>query len=285
MTSSVDVVSRLAAIVDLQMEILTVVSDPDRVVNLIVTRAVELTNGKGAALETIHGDDLVYQAVSGTAVGHVGFHIPMEASLSGLAVRERMVMRSDNVDTDPRVDTEAAHQQGVRSLITAPLLEGDRAIGALVSLSDETNAFRDLDSYVLQLLAGIASSALVRARDLKEHAAAERRYRMLFDKNVAGVFRSTLSGEILDCNDAIVQYLGYDSREDLLTKKAWDLYADRADREMLLEALSRDNAVRNARVNFRKKDGTPMVGVINISQIPTDEGETQLLGTLVEDSR
>lgn len=285
MTSSVDVVSRLAAVVDLQMEILTVVSDPERILDLIVSKALELTNGSGAVVEMVHGEDLVYTAASGTAKRHLGFHIPMESSLSGLAIRERKVMRCDNVDTDSRVDSEAAHQQGVRSLITAPLLDGDQVLGAIASLSPDTDTFRDLDSYMLQLLGGIASSALVRARDLREHEAAERRYRMLFDKNVAGVFRSTLNGTILDCNDALVQYLGYDSREDLMNREAWELYRDRADREKLLEAMRTDKAVRNARVPFKKKDGTPMIGVINISLIPTDEGEPQLLGTLVEEPR
>lgn len=285
MTSSVDVVSRLAAIVELQIEILSVVSDPEQVLKLIVSKIVELTNGTGAAIEMIHGEDLVYHAVSGTAVGHVGFHIPLEASLSGLAIRERKVMRCDDVEKDPRVDSEAARQQGVRSLITAPLLDGETTLGALASLSGETEAFRDLDSYILQLLAGITSSALVRARALREHQASESRYRMLFDKNVAGVFRSTIEGRILDCNDALVQYLGYESREDLLNIEAWDLYRERADREMLLETMRTDKAVRNARIRFRKKDGSPMIGVINISIIPAENGETQLLGTLVEESK
>lgn len=285
MTSSVDVVSRLAAIVDLQIEILSVVSDPERVLNLIVSKIVELTNGTGAAIEMIHGEDLVFHAVSGTAAGRAGFHIPLEASLAGLAIRERKVMRCDDIESDHRVDTDAARQQGVRSLITAPLLDGDTAMGALVSLSGETEAFRDLDSYMLQLLAGITSSALVRARDLREHHASETRYRMLFDKNVAGVFRSTVGGRILDCNDALVEYLGYDSREDLLTREAWELYRDRADRETLLNEMRTEKAVRNARIRFRKKDGSPMIGVINICLIPAEDGETQLLGTLVEEAR
>jgi len=285
MTSSVDVVSRLAAIVELQMEILTVVSDPERVVNLIVKRAVELTNATGAAIEVVHGEDLVYHAVSGTAEGHVGFHIPIESSLSGLSIRERKLLRCNNIDTDTRVDAEAARLLNIRSLVTAPLLQGDTALGALAAFSTDTDTFDDLDSYVLQLLAGIASSALVRARDLREHAAAESRYRMLFDRNVAGVFRSTVSGKILDCNDALVEYLGYDSRDDLLNRESWELYRGRDDRQMLLDALQSDSAVRNARVHFRKKDGTPMIGVINMSIIPVENGEAQLLGTLVEDTR
>ncbi len=66
-------------------------------------------------------------------------------------------------------------------------------------------------------------------------------------------------------------------------RESWDLYRQRSDRQQVLEAIERDQAVRNARVHFKKKDGTPMVAVLNISLIPVDDGEPQLLGTLVED--
>ena len=41
--------------------------------------------------------------------------------------------------------------------------------------------------------------------DLRE---SERKYRLLFERNVAGVFLSRLDGRILDCNDAFVHMLG-----------------------------------------------------------------------------
>lgn len=284
MTSPVEVAERLVSIVDLQQEILTAVADPEKVVHVIVEKALDLTGGSGAAVELVHGDDLFYLAASGTAAPFVGFHLPIDGSLSGRAVREKSPMRCDNVDLDPRVDGEAARTMGLRSMIIAPLLHGDVALGVLMATSGETNTFRDIDAYVLQILAGITSSALVRARELRELQTSEKLYRMLFDKNVAGVFRTTLAGRILDCNDAIVQYLGYGSREELMAREAWELYRERSDRQQVLESIERDHAVRNARIHFKKKDGSPMVGVLNISVIPGDgDGESQLLGTMVED--
>lgn len=283
MTSSVEIVARLAAIVELQKEILGSLTDPESVGNIIVGRTAEITSGTGALITILRDEDLICQAESGSAVGHIGFHLPIEASLSGHAIRDRKVMRCNNTEVDARVDPEACRAMNVHSLIVAPLFDGDDALGTLCSLSTETDAFDDLDTHMLEILAGISASAIVRARSLREHQSAEERYRMLFDKNVAGVFRSTLSGRILDCNDSLVQYLGYDSRDDLLMKEAWDLYRDREDRQALLEEMHRHRAVRNARVHFRKKDGTPMIGVMNISTIPGETGEEQLLGTLVEE--
>ena len=282
MNSTVEIAERLVSIVDLQQEILTAVADPEKVVHVIVEKVHELTGGTGAMVELVHDEDLFYLAASGTASAFVGFHVPIDGSLSGRAVREKSPMQCDNADLDPRVDGEACRTIGVRSMIIAPLLHGEVVLGALKSISTQAGAFRDIDAYVLQILAGITSSALVRARELRERQASEQRYRMLFDKNVAGVFRSTRSGKILDCNDALVEYLGYGSRDELLAREAWELYQQRSDRQHVLENLERDHAVRNARIQFRKKDGSPMIGILNMSVIPSDDGEEQLLGTMVE---
>ena len=47
-------------------------------------------------------------------------------------------------------------------------------------------------------------------------ASTEQRYRLLFERSLAGVYRITLDGRILDCNDACARILGYASREELL---------------------------------------------------------------------
>jgi two-component system, cell cycle sensor histidine kinase and response regulator CckA len=104
---------------------------------------------------------------------------------------------------------------------------------------------------------------------------------MLFDRNVAGVFRTTLDGRILDCNEALVHYLGYDSRDELMARTAWDMYHQRSDREELLK-LVQNRAMLNTRMPFRKKDGSSMLGVMSASLVPGEGDETHLLGTIVE---
>ena len=108
------------------------------------------------------------------------------------------------------------------------------------------------------------------------------RYRMLFDRNIAGVFRSTLDGRILDCNESLAKYLGYDSREELLAQPAWNLYHQRADREELIRLLQQNRTMLNMRMPFRRKDGTSLLGMISASIVHSSTDEPQLLGTMVE---
>ena len=282
MPSSLDLAGRLAGVVAVQQEILGAVTDLDRVLQLIVERTGELTRGTGAVIELVDRDELVYRAASGVAKKHVGLYLPMSGSLSGEVVSKKMVLRCDDCDTDPRVDREACRMIGLRSMIIAPLLEGDQAIGVLKAFSDQANGFDDLDAYVIQLVAGMTSAALSQARAFQERRASEERYRLLFERNVAGVFRSTRDGRILDCNDALATYFGYSSREEFMAQPTWDLYQQRAEREALLKSLEHESALTNVRLHFKSKDGSPMTALMNVSILDASGGE-QLLGTIVAD--
>ncbi|HET7711698.1 MAG TPA: GAF domain-containing protein [Thermoanaerobaculia bacterium] len=281
MSSSIDLAARLSSIVSLQQDILDTLDDVEKAMKLVVDRIPEVTSGNGAVIELVEGEEMVYRAASGSAAPHVGRRLKREGSLSGQAVRESAVLTCEDTDLDPRVDGPACRAIGIRSMIIAPLIHHDKTIGALKTFAAYPKAFGDLDSYAVQLLAGMTSAALMQARVNEDRKASERRYRLLFEKNVAGVFRSTLDGEILDCNDALVECLGYASREDLISHKTWDLYQERSEREQLLVTLQRDRALTNVRIHLKRKDGTPLTGVVNISLIPADNGESHVLGTLV----
>ena len=281
MPSSIDLAARLSDVIAVQQEILASARDDARVEQLVVTKAAEMTGGDGGILDLVDGDDLICRAASGAAIADVGTRAPARRSLPAVAVETRAAVRSDDVESDPRVDAAACLALGIRSMISAPLLQGLHAVGALTAFSSEAKAFDDLDLYALQLVAGMASSAVMLAHELRERRASEERYRMLFERNVAGVFRTTRDGRILDCNDAFVGYLGYDSREEVLARGSWDLYRNRADRQAMLDRLDRDTAMTNVRVRFRRKDGSDVIGILNVSLIPTADGDTQLLGTVV----
>jgi PAS domain S-box-containing protein len=280
MTSTIDLAARLSVIVAAQQEFLAAVGDSAALRDVIVRRTAEVTGGDGAVIEEVDGDDMVYRAASGPAAEHVGLRLPAKNSLSGHAVRERSVVRCDDVEKDPRVDAAACRRIGIRAMILAPLIRNGEAFGALKTYSSTAATFDDLDAYSVQLLAGMASSALMLATELRERRASEERYRLLFERNVAGMFRTTRDGRILDCNDAFAGCLGYDSRQEVLGLQSWDLYFARADREALLEKLQREPAMTNVHLHLKRKDGTALEGVVNISVLAGDEA--QLLGTLVK---
>jgi PAS domain S-box-containing protein len=46
----------------------------------------------------------------------------------------------------------------------------------------------------------------------------EKQYKDLFDRNLAGIYRTKLNGEIIDCNQSFASILGYESKRELIGK-------------------------------------------------------------------
>jgi PAS domain S-box-containing protein len=110
----------------------------------------------------------------------------------------------------------------------------------------------------------------------------EYRYRLLFERNLAAVYRSTLDGELLDCNEAFAHILGYTSRSELMSQKASDFYVSPEDRTAFLVALQQSGALTNHEMRMRRKDGRPIWVLINTSLLRESANRSLLEGTFVD---
>jgi PAS domain S-box-containing protein len=111
-------------------------------------------------------------------------------------------------------------------------------------------------------------------RDTTARRAAEERYRTLFEQVQEGVFVSTPDGRVVDCNDAFVHLLGYDSRDEVLARDiAQSFYANPFDRNRFLDTIARDGSVRNFEVNLRRKDGSIVTALENSYASKTASGK------------
>jgi diguanylate cyclase (GGDEF)-like protein/PAS domain S-box-containing protein len=109
----------------------------------------------------------------------------------------------------------------------------------------------------------------------------EERYRLLFERNLAGVYRSTPDGRLLECNEAFARILGYSSREELLGRTAWDLFFSRRDRDVCLARLREHGTLENFEVRMRRKDGSSVWVLENETLRTGSQGEV-VEGTLID---
>src|SRR5580698_7406716 len=94
-------------------------------------------------------------------------------------------------------------------------------------------------------------------RDITERRSAEEKYRLLFEQVQEGVYVATPSGRLLDCNDAFVRMLGYESREEVLPLNLdEDIRVDAGQRDAFHRDIDLQNYVRNFEVTMRRKNGT-----------------------------
>jgi diguanylate cyclase (GGDEF)-like protein/PAS domain S-box-containing protein len=109
----------------------------------------------------------------------------------------------------------------------------------------------------------------------------ERRYRTLFERNLAGVYRSTLDGRILDCNESFAHIFGYATREDVLRQVAWDFYVKPEDREAALARLLERKSLSDYEVCLRREDGS-LVWVLESETLTEGPDGPVIEGTLID---
>jgi len=109
----------------------------------------------------------------------------------------------------------------------------------------------------------------------------EERYRQLFQRNLAGVFLSRLSGGLLDCNDSFAHIFGYESREQMIRLADFNPYSTPKERERYVAHLKREKALTNYEMKLRRRDGTEVWVLENVTLLE-DEDAAMIQGTLVD---
>src|ERR1700676_5614169 len=99
----------------------------------------------------------------------------------------------------------------------------------------------------------------VLARDVTALRKNEARFTELFESLQEGIYITTPDGSILDANPALIRMLGYDSKEELLSKRVPDILPDKSERKSLMEEVERQPSPHGREINLLRKDGTSIV--------------------------
>src|SRR5258708_16430678 len=99
-----------------------------------------------------------------------------------------------------------------------------------------------------------------------------------------GLFFATADGRFLDVNDAMVRMLGYASREELLRDDVGSyLYPEPGARGRLLAAIRKTGVLRNHVESLRRKDGTILHTLQNITAVRDANGKIiQIRGLMLD---
>ncbi len=101
-------------------------------------------------------------------------------------------------------------------------------------------------------------------RKLKQN---EQKYKNLFEGVPVGIFRSTLSGKILDANTSLVRILGYPDKDSLLATNAENLYVDSGDRKKWQDIIDSNGIVHGVEMRMRRWGGETIWMRINARKI------------------
>jgi two-component system NtrC family sensor kinase len=108
-------------------------------------------------------------------------------------------------------------------------------------------------------------------RDIKD---SEEKLRNLFERVRHGLFISSKEGKFLDCNQALLDMLGYPTKAEFLKIDiVRDLYVDPQDRKVFQERIEREGHVRDMEVEFKKMNGDKITVLLTSHPIKNEKGE------------
>ncbi len=110
----------------------------------------------------------------------------------------------------------------------------------------------------------------------------EKRYRILFEQNVAGVFRTMLDGVILDCNAAFASLIGFQEAGEIQGKRIETLFKQPPGQPAFMTELEETGFIRNFEICHIRGDGSMVWLILNLIKIQEEEeGHFILLGMVI----
>ena len=189
----------------------------------------------------------------------------------------------------PVMETVAEKDRDLmRSNIREALTTGFAANeGALLTKAGETIPYYLTSSPLLMrgqpCIAGVGIDISPRKAAEEELRQSEARYRLIFERSLAGIFRYQVDEGLVECNEAGARILGYASSQDLIRKKAATYFARPSDLAEVLQLLARDAVLRNFETYLLRKDNTPVWILENLSVTEYRNGQPFVIeGTFID---
>lgn len=146
-----------------------------------------------------------------------------------------------------------------------------------------------LDDYVVkspkhfQRLVPATRRAIERAAHRRERDAVIERVRTILDRLPAGVYRTSLDGDLLYANPAMLELLGYSHDADILGTNVADTYVDADDRRRWIDLMAQEGAVRHFETRIRRFDGSVIWVSDSARRVPDDAGDVVYYEGVIED--
>ncbi len=208
-----------------------------------------------------------------------------DGTLSG-----RVIMTGEPLLFTPATLREGSHDQfklvGTDSMdwLGVPLKSQSHTIGALVVQSYGGDVrYVEKDKALLEFVSSQVAAAIERKQAADALHNSENRFRLLFEQNLAGVFRSLPNGQLLECNDAFARMLGYESRDEIIGVNSKSFYFEDEDRDRYLAYLREHGSVNNSVIRLRRRDAAEFWGMQTVNLILDDPDHPEVLqGTLLD---
>lgn len=216
---------RLAALNDMS-NALGGAKDLDEVYNIASTQIWNFlhTDRTSIALLTPEKNSVELIALNGMEGAiPLGKQLPVQGTTIGLAITEnRLIRLPSEFPMDRQMDTRKLAEEGIQSVLTAPLVAGGDVFGTLNLGSKDANAFQDIDiSFVLQVAAFLSTT-------IENQRVTERANLLasIVENHPDFIGVGSLEGKAIYVNPSGLQMMGLPPDADISGMEASDFYSE-----------------------------------------------------------
>jgi len=142
---------------------------------------------------------------------------------------------------------------------------------------------KKIDDSGIIFLFGIVTDITDQVDAIQAIEASEKRYRQIFERNMAGVYKTHVNGTILESNLAFARILGYQNPNEIIGKNIQEMYLEKSNRKAYIDRLRAETSINNHISNLKHKDGRKLILNNNVSIQPDEDGNLNIIeGTLID---
>lgn len=156
----------LSTIVEIQNLILTGQLELAEALPLIAERTASITRADGVAIGIVQADRFAYLHGTGIAQAEGGAEYPCEETLAAECLASGKILQIPDTAKDLYLSPDLCHRLNVGSLIAAPIHHDGKLAGAIELRYVRPAAFQEPELRTSQLMAGLITTALVRAAEV-----------------------------------------------------------------------------------------------------------------------
>ncbi|MES3035709.1 MAG: PAS domain S-box protein [Gemmatimonadota bacterium] len=161
----------------------------------------------------------------------------------------------------------------------------------LLRRADRTELWVETRVTIIRGADGAVAGFITVTRDMSERRLAQQalartraNYDALVRRAVYGVYRAERNRRMLDANPAMLELLGYDTREELLALDlAVDVYADVSDHEWLVRTAQDGELDDWVEVTWRRRDGELIDVRLSLRMVEDEDGGPPVFEGIAED--
>lgn len=155
-----------------------------------------------------------------------------------------------------------------------PERDANGGVSAVITDARDITARKGMEAELERRVAARTAELAAANAALRE---SEERYRRFFEEDLTGDFISTPDGQLLAANQAFLDIFRFSSMEEALATNVTELYPSPEERHAFVEELRQKGRITQREVERRRRDGSPVFLVENVSGVFSASGELQAL--------